>query len=123
MKIDQKILTEDDIEFKNRMQLYKLKCLLKKAEQINKDEKKEQRLEGSHCLLCYYDVMGGLACQAFTDTNCSICNTTMTFSNSNVDMVCLPCAKEKELCIKCGANLDYREETLVPMNKTRRKSC
>lgn len=71
------------------------------------DQNKETRLKALECIRCFYiDLRIGGA--AFTSTNCGICSVEMRFGNTNVDIVCKPCAKKYNICCHCVATLDLK---------------
>lgn len=109
MQVKQERLTEEEIERLTRRQSLKLENLLKKAELIKADLDKKKRTAAHICVLCYYHTEGTLAMQAFTDTNCSLCDKEMRFSSSAIDKICNDCAEENKLCVECGCKISLKK--------------
>jgi hypothetical protein len=80
--------------------------LIKSTSNFQNDSESESRLKLQLCKRCFYLRKGSIACQAFCDQDCGICGKTNTFSSSETDVLCFPCSKAHELCIKCGCNLN-----------------
>lgn len=122
MRITNERLTEGKIHYNNWSQNYRLTLLLKRAKQIQEDLEKDKRISTNACVLCYYHPDGIIAMQAFHYANCACCDTEISSGSSHIDMICQPCAKEKDLCAECGANMDYGVKPEVAIKKATRKS-
>lgn len=81
-----------------------IKDLRKLLNEIDTDPKKEKREKEHFCRVCYYKNV--VSMQAFTDTQCGKCEKDITFSNSNVDLLCKDCAVETNSCAHCGGEID-----------------
>lgn len=75
------------------------------------DPDKKNRLAAQLCAYCYYKD-GGFAGQAFTTKKCEICEEPQTYSSTDTDDLCLPCAKENKLCKHCNSHLDLKIKRL-----------
>lgn len=71
----------------------------------NDAEKKERRAE-QLCRYCYYTGKYAMAGQAFRYTLCVDCGKQMTFATTSTDRLCPDCAKKRNLCKHCGAEMD-----------------
>ena len=95
---------------KDRVSYYR--SMLKK---IDEDKEKERRLEQSECFLCFYEKsrIGGSAC---TQVQCAFCNKVLSSGTTNIDKMCVDCAKKAGLCKHCGAdvNLKNRRKRELP---------
>jgi hypothetical protein len=104
-----KVLTNSDISLSNWGKKDYVQSTLELADNLNNDPNNKDRLKENLCLVCYYRT-GGLTTNAFIHTNCRSCNTSLHFAgSSSVEELCLPCAKEHKLCVKCGADIEYKE--------------
>jgi len=83
-----------------------VKKLNLKLQNYNYDMNIFKRQENQICKYCSYVNNDRMAFQAFTNTNCSICDKEIIFATSNIDKVCPECAKENNICKHCGAEMD-----------------
>lgn len=72
---------------------------------VDTDPKKNERLEKSLCKHCFYVYSTRMGGSAITYRECSICEKDQTYSSTATDPLCLPCAKENELCKQCGGDI------------------
>ena len=80
---------------------------LKNATAIVNDVKHDERVKAQECRRCfYYSKLGG---QAITSSNCSICNTELIHGNTNIDELCMDCAKKHKLCKHCCADMELKQ--------------
>lgn len=94
-----------------------IKDVIKRAKELESDPDKINRKAGLQCQHCYYtEKIGGAA---MTKSNCRICESEMLFGNTNIDEICLSCAKEYKLCKHCKAelNLKNRRKPIFINNK------
>lgn len=94
------------VEWANGRQLNRIDHALKLVEKINTDPHRKERLKESECLLCYKE--SRVSCAACSDRPCGICEKRLTAGNTDVDVLCLECAKKSKLCKHCGADIDYK---------------
>lgn len=73
------------------------------------DSDKEARMLRHFCKACHYSGPR-VAGQAFTSVPCMSCAEEMTFSTTSTDALCLSCAKDLDLCKKCGADIDLNAQ-------------
>ena len=78
-----------------------------KAMQVLTDPDKKERISKLECLACWY-LMGKIGGAAMTEQACGACGKTQLYGSACTDVVCRDCAKEKELCKHCGADLHLR---------------
>lgn len=64
----------------------------------------DQRLKKQECKTCYY-LKNSMAGQAFTKYACGNCGKEQMYHNTNTPRYCEECAKEFNVCIRCGAEL------------------
>jgi hypothetical protein len=76
---------------------------LELAKTLAEDSEHTQRLAAQLCMACHY--FPRMAGQAFTDQPCACCHALQTYSTTDTDALCLPCAKEGSLCKHCGGDL------------------
>lgn len=80
--------------------------LVKRAEKVANDTEKEARLNAQLCKAChYFERIGG---QAFTMRPCMSCGSEEKYSSTVTDVLCKSCAKEGDLCKRCGGDLEMR---------------
>lgn len=73
------------------------------ADKFKQDPDKESRLANLMCKPCHYKV--AIAGQAFTKAICHGCGEEMMFSNTNTHALCQKCAKDNNMCTRCGCDL------------------
>lgn len=83
-----------------------MRDILEEYKCVIDDPERTDRLEDQQCQVCYYGSRIGGA--AITTTECGICGVEMTFGNTNVDILCERCAREKNVCKHCGADMEYK---------------
>lgn len=71
---------------------------------VETDPQKDDRTSKHFCKYCYYK--RALAGQAFTNRQCAMCPTDIVWGNTNVPILCVPCAKKLKLCAQCGGDID-----------------
>ena len=79
---------------------------LKEYEKFFSDPDKEERLEEQECVLCFYGSKIGGA--AMTRANCMSCDKQMGFGSTNVDHLCIECARAHRLCKHCNSDMEYK---------------
>ena len=77
------------------------------AMKVQDDPQRERRITANQCRCCYY-ATGRIGGAAMTNQPCSSCGTVQSFGNTNVDVLCPPCAKEHSLCCHCGGDREMR---------------
>lgn len=102
MKVNNKKITLEDVQWRTSMQQSRLKHLNK----ILEDPERESRLENQECVLCHYDSKVGGA--AMTSSTCGLCETEIHSGNTNIDKLCKECAVKHKLCKHCGADIEYK---------------
>ncbi len=80
---------------------------IKTAQRLQDDPEREKRITTNQCRYCFY-ASGRIGGAAMTSQPCSGCGTVQTFGNTNVDVLCPPCAKEHSLCCHCGGDREMR---------------
>jgi hypothetical protein len=66
----------------------------------------ERRVAQSECKECFYrDSWAG---QAFTEFTCKGCKKEVSHQNTNTPTYCNDCAKEKNICRRCGLTLEVK---------------
>ena len=82
------------------------KEVLKWAENIANDPRKEERKASFECAPCFYSQrIGGCA---MTQANCRGCGKVTTFPSTNTDELCSSCAAALKLCKHCGADMELK---------------
>lgn len=70
------------------------------------DSERDQRLAACECRCCFYLTrprIGGAAC---CQRPCAVCGSTVHSGNTDVNVLCKPCASQRRLCAHCGGDLD-----------------
>lgn len=93
-----------DTKFRTFSNKNRMKRTIDLAKKFQEDPEKENRFKENQCKFCYYvtDRVGG---DALTEVECAGCNAIIFSSNTDVDVLCLPCAINLNLCKHCGAEL------------------
>lgn len=85
---------------------------LRRSEQdlrnMTEDPQKDDRLAKMECVVCFYPFRGRIGGTMCTSSQCGICQKTIHSSNTNIDVVCLDCAKAHDLCKHCGGDIRMR---------------
>ncbi|MFY2597064.1 hypothetical protein ACOTHJ_13500 [Achromobacter xylosoxidans] len=94
---------------------------IKYAQALTTDPEADKRKEECLCQVCYYHSqrygrVGGAAC---TSRPCMCCDKVMNFASTLTDVLCKDCAKETDLCCRCGADMNLHERTSWPTPKLR----
>jgi hypothetical protein len=107
MEVPFRRYTSSDYEYNNACQLERKAHYIQKALFLSTDPDKKKRHEVGLCPVHYYDHtnIGGAA---ITKCMCGLCGEEMVFSSTSVDKVCAECAKTKQLCKYCGADIDLK---------------
>lgn len=75
---------------------------LARADQACQDTHQADRLHRPECKACFYI----LSPQApATDSHCHVCKVALPFK----DEFCSACARQRSLCRRCGADLEFRK--------------
>jgi hypothetical protein len=98
---------KEKVNNRTRRSLSWAKHILKKAEAVEIDAKKEQRLRAQRCKTCFY-IDDGIGGQAITRSKCDICEKEVINASTDVDYICEECAKEYNLCRHCGGSIDMQ---------------
>lgn len=107
---------KDTIKRKNFDNIEASQAMIERTSRFCGDPEKDIRLKTFECKRCYYMVGPILVLNSFTHKPCDLCETEMTFSNSNTDAVCSLCANTNKLCAHCGCDIEmnsrrHRDET------------
>lgn len=81
---------------------------------FDNDPNRDERLEHSECVICFgASRIGGATC---TSRQCGLCDCIVRSGNTNVDVLCIACAKGNGLCKHCGADIDLknRRKRVIP---------
>lgn len=103
MHIAGKKLDLSDVEFATRIN----RGRLKRASRMLEDARDDDRRAAQQCVCCFYGE-GKLGGAAMTHTECGLCGKDVLCGSTAVDPVCMDCAKARELCVKCGADIELR---------------
>jgi hypothetical protein len=90
---------------KTSLNLKRVENARRLIEGFEKDLDKEERLKAQLCRVCYYQPPRG-SLQAFTNSDCGHCGTTMTFATSHTDELCMRCACMTESCKECAGEMN-----------------
>ena len=81
--------------------------LIDRATRLQADPKRAERIAAGLCRWCFY-AAGRIGGAAMTTQPCSSCGTDQTYASTSTDVLCLPCAKEHDLCKRCGGDQEMR---------------
>lgn len=87
------------------------------GEQLKTDPDKKIRLEENECMSCYYVFHSRVGGSVLTTAECGICGKEMHYGNTCVDVLCDDCAKQYELCKRCGGDINMRVRRKVELPK------
>ena len=76
-------------------------------EKVNKFSSSKSGIDGE-CKCCSYLYPERIGGAAITQTECGLCEKTLVFGNTCVDVLCKKCATENLLCKRCGADIDMK---------------
>lgn len=97
--------TQKDIETRTYLNQQYEKKMKQRLKDFDEDLKKEKREKQHLCKYCFY-LKSNLSGQAFTASNCRMCDKETIFPTTQTDVLCIDCAKENGLCKECGAEMD-----------------
>lgn len=89
----------------NKKHWFSTKMILRRAHDFEEDVKKEWRIKFQNCKFCTY-LEGSLGASVLTNSTCAICGKPILNSSTNIDKLCIDCAKEYQLCAHCGGTMD-----------------
>ena len=84
----------------------KIYNLHKKLKNYEDDKDKEKREKNYLCKWCYYIDVDKIVMNVLTTQICRRCAKPDFSANSDVDMYCIECAKELNVCKHCGSIMD-----------------
>ena len=94
------------IEYKTEMQKHEIEMVLKLADEFINDPLRKDRLNAQECKPCFYE--SRLAGNSATATKCACCEKKMYFGSTDVDILCIDCAKKLDLCKHCGGDIESK---------------
>lgn len=87
--------------------------ILETAAALQSDADRERRLEAQLCACCYYVRSPQLSQPAVARQPCGLCGTVQIYPTLATDVLCLECAKQADLCKRCGADLELRPDRVL----------
>lgn len=109
MKQKKATVTEQTIRSATYLAQRRCDSVVKMAQAIKEDTRKEAREQASLCKACFYSE-GRLGGAAMTTRPCALCDTEEMYGSTATDPVCLACARQHELCKQCGGDLHLRSQ-------------
>lgn len=82
---------------------------LEKLTKVIEDRDWKKRCDVQECQICYYLTKIGGA--AITTSRCYACYEEMIFNSTNIDHLCIDCARERDACKHCGADMGLKMRT------------
>lgn len=79
---------------------------LERAKRLTEDTFKKERLAEQNCKCCFYGSRIGGA--AMTTQPCMCCHKPVMYGSTATDALCMDCARENELCKRCGGDIELR---------------
>lgn len=107
MRYQREEIDRDRYEFLTRLTCHKAKEALAFALRLQNDPDRKNRIDQSMCHCCFYQ-RGMLSGQMLTERQCSFCDAVVRSGNTSCGMICVPCAKQRGLCAKCGADITLK---------------
>lgn len=96
---------KEHIEKTNKKHWLATKAILRRAHDFEEDIQKERRIKFQNCKFCSY-LDSRIGCDMMTNSTCAICGKPVLNSSTNIDHLCIECAKEYNLCAHCGGTMD-----------------
>lgn len=108
MKARRKKCDNATIEFATYSAKSRIFKTIELANKYKIDPRKKERHDSQLCPVCFYNKsrIGGAA---MTQIQCAECEEELSFSNTNVDVMCKNCAKQYNLCKHCGGDIDAKK--------------
>lgn len=78
------------------------------ARRLQHDPEKKKRERDQKCIHCYYVMRVRIGGAAMTTRPCALCPTEQTFASTATDALCMPCARNNDLCKQCGGDIRLR---------------
>jgi len=91
-----------------RFRDYALRDVARARAHLTEDPRRETRLARCRCVRCEYE--SRLAGAAVSSRPCALCAAMVGSGSTSVDVLCLPCAQEHELCAHCAGDIQGRRE-------------
>ena len=66
--------------------------------------REQQRHAEYECKACFY--LGRIAGRAMTHRECMSCKKDVIYPSTATGVLCLPCARDFELCRRCGGDIE-----------------
>lgn len=101
--------TKDAINDRTDRAMLRVRSYLRTAAVLSDDAQESRRLTDQECRYCYYLRRARAVGWAFTDYTCGICEAKQSWPNTGVPRLCKRCAKEHNLCVMCGADLELKK--------------
>lgn len=106
MKAHRQRIDSASIEWANETAKDRISYARKLVDAFDNDPNRDERLEHGECVICFgASRIGGAAC---TSRQCGLCDQIVRSGNTNVDVLCIDCAKRHGLCKHCGADIDLK---------------
>lgn len=101
------IINDNNIRTRTEQQKHAVRITKRRADHFRNDPEQKLRQKKAECLVCYYmhRRIGGSKC---TQAQCALCNKVIHSPNTDVDMLCLECARHTGLCKRCGADMELK---------------
>lgn len=106
MQRDAPVLSPSFMASRTMQARKQVESAIERAKALEADERRDERIASQRCKACFY--FPRMAGQAITAQPCACCAAPQTYSNTDTDVLCLPCASEHALCKHCGGDLDMR---------------
>lgn len=107
MRANRRSVDKISIEYANQRAKQNIAYWRKRLKDVDEDQQREKRLAAAQCALCFYEQsrVGGASC---TSVQCAFCDKRLTSGTTNVDLMCVDCAKKAGLCCHCGCDIDLK---------------
>lgn len=106
METPRKVVDAAFVTRRTHEALHHVKHYVDMARKLTTDPDQERRLQQLNCAPCHY--ISRMAGQAFTKWHCGVCGKEGMHHNTATPAVCNECAKEHDLCGRCGGDREMR---------------
>ena len=118
MKVPFRELTIDDVKRAHTRAWHWAEEVQKKWIGFTEDPGREIRLkEDVECKACFYLDRFRAGGAAMTHWYCGLCKVEQRHGSTNTPRLCKACAKEHDLCSRCGADVHLQERKKIKRKK------
>lgn len=79
-----------------------------RARDMAEDPRRGERLAAGKCLVCFYCFESRIGGARLTAAQCGICQAVLRSGSTAIDVVCLDCGRDHDICVRCGGDVRMR---------------